>query len=315
MNQDILSRLDAAIKAITVGNLGEGILAPEQFDRFVRAMQRRTNILQEARFMRMESQQVNIDRIGFAGYVLTQGITAAGVNRGTETKVKPALAINKLQAAEFRGAMGLEDRALRRNIERGGLEGTLVDLFGEAAGRDIETIGLLGDTDLGDTLLGTTNGWLEKAAHKLEAVSGAADDWPLNLFEAALQEMPKQFLTNPGEFRFYVPWLVADAYRNALIARKYTLSDSVLTGGQVPPYKGIPVVVSGMLERSAVYDVAALLSHPDNMVWGVFHEVTIEPDRIAASRRTDFYLTVEMDVHYEDENAAVAVFIENLPTP
>jgi hypothetical protein len=307
----ILEQLDSAMKAISVTDLSESILAPAQFDRFVRAMQRQTNVISEARFVPMDAQQVNIDRVGFGGYVLTKGITAAGVTRGTETEVKPTFSTNKLQAAELRGKMGLSDRALRRNIEKGNLAGTLVDLFGEAVGRDLETIGLLGDTDLGDTLLGVTNGWLEKATHKLTNVADDAANWPENLFEAALIELPKQYFLNPADWRFYVPWAVENAYRNILRARGTALGDATQTGSPRLTYKGIPVVPTAMLERSEVYSTAALLSNPDNMVWGVFHEVTIEPDRKAADRATDFYVTVEADVHYEDQNAAVAVFIED----
>jgi hypothetical protein len=50
------------------------------------------------------------------------------------------------------------------------------------------------------------------------------------------------------------------------------------------------------------------------MVWGVFHEVTIEPDRVPAERKTDYYLTVEADAKYEDEDAAVVAFME-IPNP
>jgi hypothetical protein len=308
---EILKHLDSAMKAITVSDLGDSILQPEKFDAFVRAMQRRTNVLPEARFIAMDSQQVDIDRIGFPGRVITQGITAAGVDKGSETEVKPAFNTNKLQAAEFRAKVSLSDRALRRNIERGGLEGTLISLFGEAAGRDWEELALLGDSDITDPLwLSTTNGWLKKATNSITEVDVAASTYPENLFEAALLEMPKQFWTNPGDFRFYVPWEVANSYHNILKARGTALGDSAQTGAPRLFYKGTPVVPTAMLERSEEYKIAALLAPPANLVWGIFHEVTIEPDRIASARRTDFYLTFEGDVHYEDENGAVAVLVE-----
>ena len=76
-------------------------------------------------------------------------------------------------------------------------------------------------------------------------------------------------------------------------------------------YKGIPVVYCPMLERaSEATGRVAMLQHPDNMAWGVFHEVTIEREREAKARRTDFVLTIEADAHYEDENAAVVALID-----
>jgi hypothetical protein len=308
-NEQILNALDSAIKGITVSTLGDSVLVAQQFDRFVDAMQRRTNVLQEARFMMMDSQQVNIDVIGFSGRVITQGITPAGVTRGTEADVNPAFSTPKLQASEFRAKTGIDDRSLRRNIERGGLENHLVDLMGEAAGRDWEEIALLGDIDLGDVVLGTLDGWLNKAGTQITTgITDGAATWPENLFEAALVALPKQYFVDPSEFRFYVPWSVENAYREKLKSRGTALGDATQTGAGRLAYKGIPVVPTAMLERSTVYDYPVLLSNPRNMVWGVFHEITIEPDRVPAERKTNFYLTVEGDVNYEEANGAVAVY-------
>jgi len=311
MNQAILNKLDAAMKGITVANLGDSILQPAKLTRFIRAMQRQTNVLQEARFQLMDSQQVDIDRIGFAGRVITRSLKADGTIKGTETEVKPAFNTNKLQAVELRGKTGLRDRALRRNIERGQLENTLVDLFGEAVGRDWEELGLLGNDAATPDWLQATDGWLEKADNTVTGVDSAHADWPENLFEEMLLALPKQFYINPGDWRFYVPWAIRNAYQDKLRARGTQLGDTTqTTTPTVLAYKGIPVVATAMLERSTQYDYPALLSNPRNMVWGIFHEITIEPDRKPDERATDFYVTVEGDVHYEDENAAVAAKID-----
>ncbi len=313
-NQSILAALKAAMKSITVTDLGDSVLQPGKLDRFIQAAQRRTNVLQEARFMQMDSQQEDIDRIGFAGRVITAGIKSDGTTVGTEATVKPGTDTNKLQAAELRGKTAINDRALRRNIERGTLEDTLVDLFGEAAGRDIEEMALLGDKTLGAGAapnIRVTDGWLKKAANTIETVDMSAATYPENLFEAALLELPKQFLLNPAEFRFYVPWEVANAYHNLLIKRKTPLGDTAIMGRPVLTYKSIPIIPTAMLERSEEYKLPMLFSHPSNMVWGVFHQVTIEPKRVPEDRKTEFYLTVEADVHFEDENGAVAVLVED----
>jgi len=318
-NQELLNRLDAAFKDVTdVSALGESILAAQQFDRFIEAMQHRTNILPDARFIPMDAHQTNIDRVGFVGRVLTKGIDKDEEERGTESYKKPDTWTNKLHAVELRGKVALEDRALRRNIERGNFEDHLVDLFGQAAGRDFEEWALLADTDYSDSsdILKAGDGWKKLSDNKVYGQNGDFDPEDAEeILAALLDALPKEYLVNRGEWRFYVPYEVEDGYRNKLKARGTALGDTAQTTGDRLMYKGIPVYYAPMLERSKSTgdDGAgriAMLQHPDNLVWGVFHEVTIEPYRNAEERRTEFYLTIECDAHYEDEKASAVALLD-----
>jgi len=326
-NADLLARLDSAFKAITIGDLDEGILQPAKFDRFVQAMQHRTMILGDARFIAMESHQVDIDRVGFVGRILKAGLDGDGGSRDLSEgeHVKPSFWTNKLNAKELQAITGIKDAALRRNIERGNFEDTLIDLFGEAAGRDMEEWFVLGNTDIDwaeDAVLSLIDGWAKRAANKIYGVGASqdfdpnGDNWPENMFEAMLTAVPKQYLQNRAEWRIYVDWATENAYRNLLKARSTELGDRGWTQGQAIPYKGLAIQYVPMMERSKAVGTdggagrIAMLQHPDNMAWGIFQEVTIERDRIPKSRRTDFVLTLEGDADYEDENAAVTAFIE-----
>lgn len=325
-NAELLGRLDAAFKAITIGDLNEGILVPEQFDRFVQIMQHRTVIMQEARFISMDRQQVNIDRTGFVGRILRAGKDAGGDYREMSLgeHAKPQFYTNKLVAEELQAITGIEDQALRRNIERGGFENTLVDMFGEAAGRDLEEWFVLGDKDIAwatDAVLSLIDGWAKRAANKVYGSGGGADfnpsgdSYPEDMFEALLLALPKQYFQSEAEWRFYVDWEVQNSYRDLLKKRETALGDTATMDAMTLAYKGIPIRYVPMLARSKPVNEdgagpLAMLQHPDNTVWGIFHEVTIERDRIPKARRTDFVLTLEGDADYEDENAAVVAFVE-----
>jgi len=321
-NAELLARVDGAFKAITVGDLDEGILTPDKFDQFVRVIQRRTRILDEARFIPMDSQQVEIDRVGFVGRVLRAGLESDKTSHKTLEEgdhVKPEFWNNKLIAQELQAITGIKDQALRRNIERGNFEDTLLDLFGEAAGRDLEEFNVRADTDTAygtDAVLSLTDGWAKLAENHIYGQNGDfdpsdSDAYPENMFEALLSAIPKKYLQNRSEWRFYVDWDVENAYRNLLRERQTSLGDAATLQHQDLTYKGIPVRYVPMLERdNASQGDIAMLQHPDNMVWGLFHEVTIERDRIPKERRTDFVLTLEGDAHYEDENAAVVAHID-----
>lgn len=342
---ELLSELDRAVKAVTdVDTFGDSLLQPQKFDEFVRRMEDRSVVMPEARFVEMEAQQTDIDRTGFVGRILHSGSTDTGDSRELSSSdfSEPTAATNKLIAQELQAITSLRDRALRRNIEKGGFEDTLVDLFAEAAGRDFEEYALLGDTNIAhadDDVLSKTDGWVKTSANKVYGGSGGQfdtsdSDWPETMFQAQLDALPKRFIQNISEWRIYVPFSVLDAYRDLLKARNTELGDRMMTEGGGPtmsngspvtatlPWKGLWVTYCPLLERSreATGDYAstednvagrlALLSHPDNMAWGVFHEVSIEQEREAKARRTDFVLTFEGDAHYEDENGAVAAFID-----
>ena len=326
-NDEMLARLDAAFKEVTVADLGTSVLSIDKFDKFIQAMQHRTTILGEARFMKMDAQIADIDRIGFIGRVLTAGVDAAQAVVGAEASVVPAFATNRLIAKELRALTGIRDRALRRNIEKGGFENTLVSIFGEAAGRDFEEWALLANTNAaarqggpfpgGDVLLTMTDGWVERAANKVYGQGVGRDFDPADvesMFDAMLTALPKQYLQSRPEWRFYVPYVVEDGYRNLLRARGTALGDMAQTSGNDLVYKGIPVKYCPMIERSnAPVNGAgrvALLTHPDNTVWGIFQDVQIEREREAKLRQTDFVLTFEGDCHYEDENGAVAAYMD-----
>lgn len=333
-NKVLIAKLYAAYKNIVdVDALGQSVLQPEKFEQFVRTMQLKTVILDEARFIEMDSDVVDIDRVGFVGRIIHSGtkwnaITGKWEHRELETNEfsQPTFATEKLTAHEVQAVASLRDKALRRNIEKGNFESTLIDLFGEAAGRDMEEYASLADTDipyLTDDILSLTNGWIKLAGQKIYGVGASQDfdptddEYPENMFQAMLEALPKQFLQNESEWRIYCDWDVRDAYINILKKRNTDMGDRAYVEGAalVPPFKGVGVKYAPIFNRSMGIGEGgagkvALLGHPNNMAWGIFHEVTVEPDRVPKDRRTDFVLTFEGDAGYEDRNGAVAAFIE-----
>ncbi|GAI05627.1 unnamed protein product, partial [marine sediment metagenome] len=175
-NKELLNAL-AFKQIITIDDLGKAVLQPVKFAAFVRAMQHKTVILDEARFIKMDAHIQDIDRVGFVGRILRSGTkynpdTGKWEHRELTTSefAKPQFATNKLVSKELQAVTGLRDAALRRNIEKGNFETTLVDLFGEAAGRDMEEFAILADTDISytdDDILSLTDGWIKLAANKV----------------------------------------------------------------------------------------------------------------------------------------------------
>ena len=323
----MLRLIDRALKGgiVDVNALGEAVLQPSKLTRFIRKMQEKTVILPEARYMPMDAQIAHIDRISFTGRVLDSGDDAGGVHRvlSENDYAKPTTAINKLTVHEFQAIISIQDKALRRNIEKENFEDTLIDLLGEAVGRDMEEFALFADTDFTynqDHVLSKSDGWVKQSANAIYGgdksdFDPTADTYPENMFDAMLGGMPKEYLTDLGAWKYWVNWEVQNAYRNLLKARNTNLGDSVYTTNQKLAYKGIPIERVPMIERAKAELVGgcgdlAMLGFPNNHVWGVFHKVTIEREREAKKRQTDFILTLEVDAGYEDENAVIVAFIE-----
>lgn len=323
--EDLLQRLDKSLKAITdVDQIGDSILAPEKFDEFVRRMEDSTVVLPEARMIEMDSHTTEIDRTSFPERILRSG--RKGGERqtlGTDDFAAPKTWTNKLVAEEFQAVTGLSDRALRRNIERDDFTDTLIELFGEAAGRDLEELAIFGDTDIDedtDEVLSQIDGWLKLAENVIWSGDISGEDSAeeaYNLLDVMLESLPKRYLGDPSEWRFYVDWETLNDYRKHLRDRGTDLGDRALTDSMlVPQFAGIPVTYVPLFQRAKeasqehVSGRVAMLQHPDNMAWGVFHEVTVEDEREAKARRTDFVLTVETDAHYEDEEAGVVAFLD-----
>jgi len=341
-NIELLARLDAAFKGIIeVGTLADSILQPLKFDKFIRQVEVATVIVPEARFIKMLSNKVDIDRTGFVARILKSGKTTAQGATTRELAVSeysnPNFNTNELSTQELLAIASLRDDALRRNIEKGGFEDTLVSLFGEAAGRDLEEYFILSDhtglTFVDDDVLCQTDGWCRKAANKVYGVNvtgytardfdPSADTYPENMFNAMLSALPKQYLGNVMDWRFWVNWAMYDGYRDILRARGTQLGDAAQSTNNPLYFKGFPVKYCPILERArtvgptdeekaadVIEGQIAILGNPDNMVWGVFHEVAIEKEREAKKRRTDFVLTLESDAHFEDENACVVALVD-----
>jgi len=327
-NRDLLKIVDDVLKGgITeVSDLGTAILQPTKFDKFVRVVQEKTVVVPEARYIKMETHRVDIDRIAFIGRILDSLKDASGNTRELETSefAKPTINTNRLDSEDFQAIASIRDETLRKNIEKGGFEDTLIALFGEAAGRDLEEFFLLADTDMSyaqDHVLSKTDGWIKLAANAVYGVGASKDfdpagaTYPENMFEAMLDALPKQYLGSRTDWRFYVVYSVEKAWRTLLKARKTALGDTFTTKAVPLAFEGIPIVRVPMLERAKTTalggpGVVCMLENPDNMAWGIFLEVGMEREREAKLHRTDFVLTVEGDSDYEDENAAVVAYIE-----
>ena len=298
-NQQLLEQVQGALKSIMTNDLGSSVLAREKRQRFVRVVSEATTILDNARRIDMQSHTHDIDRVGFASRILQ----SASEGEDPSGDPKPSFNTNTLESKEVIAVPSLTDSTLEDNIEEEGFENTLIDLIADRTGIDLEELYLNGDTDSTDEFLAITAGWLKKAVNKLDGGATEPDFDPADvesMFDAMLSAVPKKYLRNRSEWTLYVDWDIEDDYRNILRERGTGLGDSAQTDAIGLSYKGISIQ-----DNSNMPSGTALLVPNSNLVYGVYRDIRIEPERKARQRSTDFVTTLRVDCHYEDENAAV----------
>jgi hypothetical protein len=300
----LLGRVATAFKAITTVGLDESVLVPEKRDRFVLAMQTRAPMLSAVRRILMASFESHIDRLT---YTQILDVPAAEGEEFTDD-VDPATVTNKLIAVKARGRTNISDEAMRDNIEKADFENTLVDAIAAQAGVDLERLFVRGDVAGVGTFLGLTDGWLVKAGN---VVTGAAAPGagqfdqtdPEDMFEQMALALDERFVdvADRSQLTIWTTFTVENDYRDILRERGTDLGDLAQTQNRPLAYKGFPIRTTPAMPAGK-----ALLSHLDNLVYGIWQEIGVEPERKASHDRTDFHVRVRADANYEDEDGAVA---------
>lgn len=298
-NQQMLDKINGALKSVMTTDLGSSKLARAKQDQFVQTVSEATRVLDSARRIDMRSHTHDIDRVGFADRIL--GTSSEG-QAGTSDS-KPVFNTNTLESIEVMAIAGITDSTMEDNIEKDGFEDTLLDLIADRSGIDLEELFLNGDKTSSDPFLALTDGWLKKSANLVDggATTPAFDATDVEeMFDAMIAAVPKKYLRDRSQWTFWVHWDIEDAYRDVLKARGTGLGDSAQTGANQLAYKGFAIQDSANMPEGD-----AFLAPASNLVYGVYRDIFIEPDRQPKARKTDFVTTLRVDANFEDENASV----------
>jgi hypothetical protein len=288
---DILQRL-TALKAIGPGDLGSSLLVPEQSDRFIRVATEQPTILNVARRYTMMKPERNIDRMEIAGDVLDLPANMAVVD------TLPTTYTNVLKSYKLVGNIGMEDDTLEENIERENFTDTVLEIYGRAVGRNLEKWLLISDTNTSG-IYALKDGWLKQAANQIEAAADFPVDDVEGMFDAMLDATPKQYFQDLTDWVIYTTWKIKNDYHNVLKERATPLGDTGLTTMVPLLYKGIRVQYNASMPTGKAW-----LTNPDNTVYGLMRDITMEPDRQPKQFKTDMVLTLRGDGNYDDENGA-----------
>lgn len=310
----------------------KAILNEEQFAQFMRAATINQTILNDASFRRMNSPSQVVSSTKIKDRVLQNGYSSGRTTNNSLTEADVDFDKVELVAKKLKAKTSILDDDKDDNIEREQFEQTLLTMMGEAVGIDLEAVAVFGNTAYvdgdshADPLFSTMDGWLKNAtAVKSQGVitaagSGTADfnltnDGILGMFDAMLYKLPAAYrqANLMKDLVFYVPFEVQNAYREYLIDRETGLGDSSLLNADELRYKGIPVKYAPVLDatdgRTVYGNVPSILTVPEFLWYGVFKDLSVEPNRVAKDENTEYFYRIRCAVANQWADAVIAAQI------
>ena len=309
----------------------KALLNEEQFNTFMRAATINQSILQDASFRKMNAMNQVVSSTFIDGRVLQNGYKDAYMTtQDSLTEADVDFGKAELISTKLKAKTALYDDDKEDNIEREAFEQTLLSMMGEAVGRDIEALCVFGDASYtsgdpaaADPLFSVFDGWLEQAKTyqvKSDLANDGSDDndgdFDLDdgidaMFDAMIGKLPVAYRSAGlmNRLAFYVPWEVYDAYQNLLASRVDALGDINLTGRPSLTYKNIPVKYAPVLDaadgRTVFGNVPSILTIPEYTWYGVYKDLSIEPHRIPAQEKTEYYYRIRCAASLQFPNAFV----------
>jgi hypothetical protein len=193
---------------------------------------------------------------------------------------------------------------LEDNIERGGLENTIMEQITERASLDLEELVILGDEDLvlTDPYLGLYDGLLVQSTSHVVDYTDEMPEITKDVFKAGYKAMPNKYLRNRTLMRYYTSPDVETEYADYLANRQTALGDTRITSnfiGALNPY-GVPIQTCALMP-----DDSYIFTYPKNIIFGIQRDIMIESDRDIRSEMLIIVLTMRCCLKFEEEDAVV----------
>jgi len=297
-NRSIVEKADIAVSNLISDG---GYLNPEQSNAFIQMIIDQPTMVNECRVVRMNSPKRKIEKIGFGNRIL-RAAPASGTALDATKRARPDLGMIELETEEIIAEVWLPYDVLEDNIERGGLEQTIMGMIAERAALDLEELIWLGDTGSSDDYLALMDGafQLTPTGHVIDASGISSVD--KGLFKTAIQRMPTRYLRNRSMMKYYCSHHVEMEYRDSIADRATSLGDEKVSKFTPMFAYGTPVAPAAMIPDDKIF-----LSYPKNIIWGVQRDIMVEMDKDIRRRVLIIVLTLRCDVKIEEPQACVVV--------
>lgn len=315
--------LQKVIDTTMLGATGQGLLTPQQGNRFIDYMTDSTTLLKEARKIPMRGDVVEVDRM-HVGERLARVATEA-----VDDHVGVGVTFSKisLTSTKFRLDWELSTEALEDNLEGEGLEDHIARLMATQFGNDLEDVAINGDASSPDPLLKAFDGWRKRAHTAGRVVDAHGRVLDSSVFNAAIKAMPRAYKQRRGQMRFYTGANLSQDYQYNLFNNGPEAAAAAMLQTGVPNSTtvafGIPVVEVPLFDetRPGTYTTdtnyagrAADAQHgeleltfPDNRIWAIKRDVQVGREYKIKKDTIEYTVFTRVGVAVENLDAYVVV--------
>lgn len=309
--------------AVDKASLEASVIYPETQERYIQDIKEEQTFIQRiVRPEKMNSDVKDLDMLNIDGDVLNGGIELPTDEDGNDASADFSTHKNKIVASYFTGSIDVRDDAKADNLEGDDIENTLIDMFSDKSGANVERILVFGNTELGSAHTkggyNKIDGLIKLSGNKIYASSltGLDPEKPSTYFKHAIEAMPVRY-RKKNYAEILCPYEIFEAYREELAARQTALGDkNTVDGAEILYYKGFPVVYASVLNdpfpatENGGTGAVITVQYKNNAVWGINKEMTAEAYRDPRKAKTQFIFRQRFGTNYENENASSVLFLE-----
>lgn len=326
MSNDLLQ------KVITTTHLGgdtgrDGLLTPDQSERFIDYMFDATVLASQVRTIRMRSDTMEINRIG-VGKRLLRGATEA-VDDGQNVGI--AFGKISLTTVKLRLDWELSSESLEDGLEGAALEDHVARLMSNQTAQDLEDLAINGDTRLtGDPLLKMVDGWARRAEAGGHVIDHGGNTVDRSVFNKAIKTLPRTYRQRRGELKFFTGGGVIQDYLYSLQQTSADfitpeafaaagINSAVTTEGPagftIGKAFGIPVQEVPLLDETQAGDYSGAtgdhgdvwLTFPKNLLWAIKREIVVYREFKPKKDTIEYTMYCRVGTSVENVDAFVVV--------
>lgn len=319
---------------------GNGLLYPDQANRFLDYMWDATILAKAARTIRMRSNTTEIDRVSVGQRIMTVASEDnprdyTGYDSGSTGQFSNAAATFSkvsLTTRKLRLDWELSSESLEDNIEGPDLEDHIARLMATQAGNDIEDV-LINGIGTGSGLLSAFKGFRQLALDNAHVVDANGLGLDKAVFNLAIKTLPRKYKQRRNQLRFFSGSNLVQDYlynltANAGSVNPFDIASGVIRGdvaandggpGTVTPFAfGIPVINVPLMDETKTGDYASPsglhgdlhLTFPQNFIIGIKRDVTVY--RLFQPKKDTIEYTLFIRVGCQVENFDAHVIVKNI---
>ena len=325
---------------------GNGLLYPDQANRFLDYMWDATILAKAARTIRMRSNTTEIDRVSVGQRIMTVaqedsprdyvGANGTYDNENGSSFQATGATFSKvsLTTRKLRLDWELSSESLEDNIEGADLEDHIARLMATQAGNDIEDV-LINGVGTSTGLMSAFKGFRKLAIDNAHVVDANGAGLDRNVFNAAIKAMPRKYKQRRNQLRFFTGSnLVQDYLYNlstSTTSTPFDIASGVIRGdvaandggpGSTTPFAfGIPVINVPLMDETRVGDYGSgsdsvhlhgdvHLTFPQNFIIGIKRDVVVY--RLFQPKKDTIEYTLFIRVGCAVENYDAHVIVKNV---